>query len=207
MSDQDNYDDVKAEFETFSAYYDDYVLGKKTVQNSGLEYLAIDQLKQMMGQINIEDSTPHILDVATGTALLAQELKNQFPSSVITGTDLSEAMLKKAAQKQILDHSLCSDATQALPFRSHSFNMVASCGYFEFIPGKLKQSVDDLLRVVKPDGHIALAQIKTEELDLQDYLGSKGDVLAYKEATGYAHIQGDVKTETPYDYIIFKAPS
>lgn len=100
-------------------------------------------------------SSPHVLDVATGTGRMALSLLRQLTfNGRIVGLDASPAMLAIARDKvrrytgrvQLIRQ----DATR-LPFTSESFDAVACVEALEFMP-EPKQTLAEMVRVLRPGG-------------------------------------------------------
>lgn len=97
-----------------------------------------------------------VLDVASGTGILARELAAQVgPSGSVAGLDLMPGMLEVA--KQIAPSIEWKQGTaEALPFPDQSFDAVVSQFGLMFFPDRTK-SLREMLRVLTPGGHLAVA--------------------------------------------------
>lgn len=106
----------------------------------------------------------HILDVATGTADLAIAALALNPTKV-TGVDISELMLsvgRTKIAKQNLDPriELLRADSEALPFESNTFDAVTvAFGVRNF--ENLQKGLDEMYRVLKPGGRIAVLEFST----------------------------------------------
>ena len=107
----------------------------------------------------------NILDLATGTADLAILLAKRNPKSQITGLDLSEKMLQIGKQKikaKQLEQQITLNQGDAcnLPFADNSFDAITvAFGVRNF--HDLKKGLNEMQRVVKYGGHIAILEFST----------------------------------------------
>jgi demethylmenaquinone methyltransferase/2-methoxy-6-polyprenyl-1,4-benzoquinol methylase len=93
-----------------------------------------------------------VLDVATGTGLVADELRRR--GSTVTGLDLSGAMLQVARRRFGGRVALVQGTAEALPFPDASFDHLTFTYLLRYVddpPATLRE----LARVVKPGGTIA----------------------------------------------------
>lgn len=107
-----------------------------------------------------------ILDVATGTADLAIAALTLNPTKV-TGVDISELMLsvgREKITKRNLDPriELRRGDSEALPFESNTFDAVTvAFGVRNF--ENLQKGLDEMYRVLKPGGKIAILEFSTPQ--------------------------------------------
>ncbi len=94
------------------------------------------------------DHTAHVLDVATGTGLIARLIARTHGCRV-TGVDLTEAMLRGA-------HGVVRAAgdANALPFPDTSFDALTFSYLFRYVTDP-PSTLAELVRVVKPGGTLA----------------------------------------------------
>ena len=105
-------------------------------------------------RLNRHDS---VLDVCTGTGLVATDIANSIWCSVV-GLDLSDSMIKQAANnlrstERIPPVSLVQGKAEGLPFSDNSFDALV----FTFLLRYVESPQDTLLelaRVVRPGGQI-----------------------------------------------------
>jgi len=110
--------------------------------------------------LNGAGSSPHVLDVATGTGDLAIELAKQAgPASTVIGCDFSEAMLSKAREKSELLSFETANALQ-LPYEDNEFNC-ATVGFGARNFDDLSRGISEMARVVKPGGRVVILEITT----------------------------------------------
>jgi demethylmenaquinone methyltransferase/2-methoxy-6-polyprenyl-1,4-benzoquinol methylase len=103
------------------------------------------------------------LDLATGTADLALELRHLHPSRVIVGADFSEGMLRVARDKLARVESgrrirlVAADALQ-LPFEDGAFACVTSAFLLRNL-AHLAQGLREMKRVTRPGGRVVALEI------------------------------------------------
>ncbi|MEU4212558.1 ubiquinone/menaquinone biosynthesis methyltransferase [Streptomyces sp. NPDC026206] len=99
-----------------------------------------------------------LLDLATGTGVIALEAARKYPAATVTGVDFSEEMLSRAMAKPGADAVRWRHADAAcLPFEKESFDGITE--------GYLLRNVEDLdgvlreqYRVLKPGGRIVILE-------------------------------------------------
>jgi len=94
----------------------------------------------------------HVLDVATGTGLVAAELMRR--GFRVTGLDQSPGMLAVARRRFGDRVELAEGSAEALPFPDHSFDHLTFTYLFRYVddPGR---TLAELARVVRPGGIVA----------------------------------------------------
>jgi demethylmenaquinone methyltransferase / 2-methoxy-6-polyprenyl-1,4-benzoquinol methylase len=104
-------------------------------------------------------SNQHVLDVATGTGLVTQELVRRYGCEVV-GLDQSPQMLAGARARLDADHglaervSLVRGEAEHLPFADQQFDHLTFTYLLRYVEDPLATMVE-LARVVKPGGRIA----------------------------------------------------
>jgi demethylmenaquinone methyltransferase / 2-methoxy-6-polyprenyl-1,4-benzoquinol methylase len=88
----------------------------------------------------------HVLDVATGTGLIARLLRSRGFN--VTGVDLTEAMLRRASGQRV-----AGDAN-ALPFPDVTFDALTFSYLFRYVDDP-PATLSELVRVIRPGGIIA----------------------------------------------------
>jgi demethylmenaquinone methyltransferase/2-methoxy-6-polyprenyl-1,4-benzoquinol methylase len=122
-----------------------------------------------------------VLDVGTGTGLVAREAAHAFGRSCrIVGIDPSSKMLREGRQCQAM--SVVQGVGERLPFASQSFELVVM-GYALRHVSDLDQAFSEYSRVLKPGGRVLLLEITRPESRLgrafaRSYLGSVVPLVA-----------------------------
>jgi demethylmenaquinone methyltransferase/2-methoxy-6-polyprenyl-1,4-benzoquinol methylase len=102
-----------------------------------------------------------LLDVATGTGLLAREAVNLLGGAGgVVGVDPSAGMLSEA--QRVLTSPLACGWAEALPFRGDVFDML-SLGYALGHIASLEATSREFLRVLRPGGRLVLLEISRPE--------------------------------------------
>ncbi|MGW1282174.1 ubiquinone/menaquinone biosynthesis methyltransferase [Streptomyces sp. NPDC002586] len=99
-----------------------------------------------------------LLDLATGTGVIALEAARRYPTATVTGVDFSEEMLRRAKAKPEADAVRWQQADAAsLPFENESFDGITE-GYLlrnvENVDGVLREQH----RVLKPGGRLVILE-------------------------------------------------
>ncbi|MDA0798565.1 MAG: ubiquinone/menaquinone biosynthesis methyltransferase [Chloroflexi bacterium] len=98
----------------------------------------------------------HALDVATGTGLVARELLDR--ADRVTGVDLSLEMLRSGEETNAGRVSMLAGDALSLPFKDASFDC-ATIGYDVRNTADPQRSLDELFRVLRPGGRVAVLDI------------------------------------------------
>jgi demethylmenaquinone methyltransferase / 2-methoxy-6-polyprenyl-1,4-benzoquinol methylase len=100
----------------------------------------------------IPERAPLVLDVATGTGLVARELRGGRGAERVIGLDQSEPMLRAGAADEatavVLGHA------ESLPFPDETFDALTVTYLFRYIDDPC-ETLRELARVVKPGGVVA----------------------------------------------------
>ena len=120
-----------------------------------------------------------MLDLGCGTGHWTKYFsENGFK---LTGTDISDAMLKHAKQKELKAEILKANS-ENLPFENESFDVVASITMMEFVNDQDKV-LAEIYRVLKPNGYLLLGGLNgISELGKS----SKNDPV-FKNANFFTH--------------------
>ena len=134
-----------------------------------------------------------VLDVACGTgALTLAAAEIAGPSGSVVGLDVNPEMLAVARRKPLQIEWLEGSA-EALPLLSNSFDAVVSQFGFMFFEDKPK-ALGEMMRVLKPDGRLALEFVSRQAPDLWgrngvarvELSGPDGGSIAVEESTAAA---------------------
>nr|WP_321358771.1 class I SAM-dependent methyltransferase [uncultured Draconibacterium sp.] len=96
--------------------------------------------------------TGKMLELGCGTGHWTELFVNK--GFDVIATDISDAMLRLAIEKNLSAEVLKADAG-ALPFKNESFDVVASVTMMEFVDCK-ETVLNEIYRVLKPGGHLLL---------------------------------------------------
>jgi demethylmenaquinone methyltransferase / 2-methoxy-6-polyprenyl-1,4-benzoquinol methylase len=94
-----------------------------------------------------------VLDVATGTGLVAGDLTEKFDARVV-GLDQSAEMLRRASARGIPEFSLVRGDGQRLPFADGAFDAVIHTYLLRYVDDPAATLVE-LARVLRPGGRMA----------------------------------------------------
>ena len=97
-----------------------------------------------------------ILDAGAGTGLVGQCLYHEGYRNLVA-IDLSEGMLEKARDKKVYRELYQMVLGESLAFLDDSFEAVVCVGVFTFGHAPAS-SLDELVRITKPKGHIIFSQ-------------------------------------------------
>jgi demethylmenaquinone methyltransferase / 2-methoxy-6-polyprenyl-1,4-benzoquinol methylase len=100
----------------------------------------------------ISERSPLVLDVATGTGLVAEELRRAQRAERVIGLDRSEPMLRSGARVETAE--LVLGRAESLPFADATFDALTVTYLFRYVddPG---ETLGELARVVRPGGVVA----------------------------------------------------
>ncbi|MCW8855096.1 MAG: methyltransferase domain-containing protein [Gammaproteobacteria bacterium] len=102
----------------------------------------------------------HLLDVCTGTGMVALKAARQLSQGKVTGIDLSSGMLSQAAtkaqQQGLTNVDFVNMDLDELQFDGQLFDL-ASCSFDLFFIDDMNQAMSNIARVVKPGGKIAIS--------------------------------------------------
>jgi phosphatidylethanolamine/phosphatidyl-N-methylethanolamine N-methyltransferase len=143
---------------------------------------------------------PRILDVGVGTGL---ELPYFDPRAEVTAVDLSEAMLRKAQARvrrkaiSAVKGILVMDATR-LAFADDMFDAVLAPYVITVVPAP-EQTLDELIRVVKPGGEIVLVNHIGAESGLmarfESWLARQTHAIGWRPEFPWARIGHWIETQ------------
>ncbi|KAI1315572.1 hypothetical protein EDD11_000647 [Mortierella claussenii] len=112
------------------------------------------------GNYNVKidpEANVKILDVATGTGVWALEMAHEFPKADVYGVDISAIF--PAEIKPINCHFQLCNILDGLPFPDNYFDFIYQrLLVYALTPAQRKQVNAELLRVLKPEGHLQLVE-------------------------------------------------
>ena len=93
-----------------------------------------------------------VLDLATGSGVLAATLARACPGATIIGADFCQPLLRRAAESGRLQRLVCADALR-LPFADGAFDaLTIAFGLRNMI--SWSDALQEMRRVLKPGGHL-----------------------------------------------------
>ncbi|HEX5465279.1 MAG TPA: class I SAM-dependent methyltransferase [Candidatus Limnocylindrales bacterium] len=100
--------------------------------------------------------TDRVLDVATGTGLVAQALRVRYGCTVV-GLDQSPDMLRLARARQGVFASIVEGRAEALPFPDAAFDHLTFTYLLRYVDDPAA-TMREMARVVKPGGRVAMVE-------------------------------------------------
>jgi ubiquinone/menaquinone biosynthesis C-methylase UbiE len=139
-------------FGRISAAYD---AGRRGFPRAAVAFV----VRQLAGE------NPLVLDLACGTGIASRQLAdNGFE---VIGCDIDPLMLRYATGRGGARIRYVIGRAEAIPFKDASFDAVATfCGYHWFDPAG---AVPEMTRVLRPDGRIAIVNIKGGDTLYEDF--------------------------------------
>jgi demethylmenaquinone methyltransferase/2-methoxy-6-polyprenyl-1,4-benzoquinol methylase len=92
-----------------------------------------------------------VLDVATGTGLVAREILRRAPSARVVGLDQSAAMIREAAARRVPGFAPVRGDAQRLPFPDETFDVVTFTYLLRYVDDPAA-TLRELARVLRPGG-------------------------------------------------------
>jgi ubiquinone/menaquinone biosynthesis C-methylase UbiE len=124
-----------------------------------------------------------LLDVCTGTGVVASEAARINPNAQVTGIDLSQGMLaqaqSKADQQNLNNISFMQMDLDQLDFPDHHFDS-ATCSFGLFFLDDMQQGLRNIAAKVKPKGKLAISTFSEGSFEPMSIL-----FLERYEAFGY----------------------
>ena len=97
-----------------------------------------------------------VLDVATGTGMVAQALRDRFGCRVV-GLDQSADMLRVARRREDVFETIVEGRAESLPFTDAAFDHLTFTYLLRYVDDPAA-TMRELARVVKPGGHVAMVE-------------------------------------------------
>lgn len=151
--------------------------------------------KRMVEHLNLPLQTQlSVLDVCTGTGVVALALASTNPESSITGIDLSSGMLAqaqlKADQHELSNISFLQMDLDHLTFPKMHFDH-ATCSFGLFFLDDMQQGLANIAKTVAVDGKIAISTFKESAfepmsilfLERYEAMGFEVPPLSWKQMT------------------------
>jgi demethylmenaquinone methyltransferase/2-methoxy-6-polyprenyl-1,4-benzoquinol methylase len=100
--------------------------------------------------------TDRVLDVATGTGLVAQALRDRFGCAIV-GLDQSADMLRIARTRDGVFETILEGRAERLPFTNAAFDHLTFTYLLRYVDDPAA-TMKELSRVVKPGGRVAMVE-------------------------------------------------
>lgn len=120
--------------------------------NRSSNWVADQDLIQLMFQLSGAGPESEVLDIATGTGLIAREFYGK--TKKVTGLDISPEMAKHA--EGCMDE-IVFGPVEAMPFPDNSFDVVVCRQGLQF--AELDRAIPEIYRVLKPGGTTVLCHL------------------------------------------------
>ncbi|MGA2673566.1 MAG: methyltransferase domain-containing protein [Terracidiphilus sp.] len=149
-------------YETIGGFYDD--TQRVVAAFRGLEIASYFRVYMDLLQVKSGDS---VLETSVGTGL---NFKYLPPGVKLSGLDLSPEMLANCQanmRRWKMDADLYLGNAESLPFADASFDVVFTCGGFNFFSDRAK-AIREMIRVARPGGHLMIED-ETEEYAKSTY--------------------------------------
>lgn len=134
-----------------ASLYDQVAPHYETFRQLWIELAGQQAEQAMLGDLaEILVGSPTVLDAGCGTGAMTREVLAFCPDARVTLVDASEGMLAQAGD--LGERRLQADLAE-LPFADESFDVVVCAWVIETVADP-KAVVTELLRVLKPEGHL-----------------------------------------------------
>lgn len=121
----------------------------------------------LLQRLKLEDDL-HLLDVCTGTGMVALAAAEQLPRGKVTGIDLSKGMLQqaqeKAAQRGLKNTEFLQMDLDHLDLAANSFD-VATSSFGLFFLEDMQHALSNIVATVKPGGRVAISSFTGNAFD------------------------------------------
>jgi predicted TPR repeat methyltransferase len=137
-------DELRERYDVWAADYDDDL---ESMSWTAPQACAVACLRHA-------DANAVVLDAGCGTGLVGATLRTGGAVRVV-GFDLSEGMLRRAADRHVYDELVQGSLLEPLPFPAGSFDAVTSVGVFTF--GHVgPEGLGHMVDVIRPSGHLVM---------------------------------------------------
>jgi ubiquinone/menaquinone biosynthesis C-methylase UbiE len=161
-----------SEISNKEAFWERYFLVYDTLNLSPLYTELIERHAEILQPASGED----ILDAGAGTGNVTRLLA--VPGARVTGIDFCAPALVQCRKKVPTAEFRQADMTQALPFETGSFDKVACSVTLHFLdPERQAFALKELLRVLRPGGHLALSVFHDGFNALRIYWGTLRELV------------------------------
>ena len=124
--------------------------------NRSSNWVADQELIRLMFDLSGAGPESEVLDIATGTGLIAREFHGKVKR--VTGLDISPEM---AAQAEGCVDELVFAPVEQMPFPDNSFDVVVCRQGLQF--AELDRAIPEIYRVLKPGGSLAVVEFEKVE--------------------------------------------
>lgn len=152
---------IKELFDQYAGHFDQHLQQVLQYQVPRLLAEAIDR-HRLRGELNTVDT----LDAGCGTGLCAPYLRSD--SHRLTGVDLSEKMLEKAAQTALYDELVCAELSEFLLSRPNCFDLIAAADVLVYI-GDLQAVFEGARLALRSGGLLAFSVEQGTAQELADF--------------------------------------
>lgn len=137
------------------------------------KYTAAHEVAGAVKKIRTGDDVTNILDLATGTGAVVEQLRSNFKNAAALGLDISEAMMEKSRFSGIrLNTALCDIERMQWPVADKSVDVITCAGALSMI-FNLDHVLEETHRTLKDGGHAVMSfHISTFQ--------NKGNLNAYQ---------------------------
>jgi predicted TPR repeat methyltransferase len=135
-------------FDAHADSYDDYTSKGAWTPN---QYLAVVLQKLVADKVEVRTA----LDLGTGTGQTLEVVHTAYPQAQLWASDLSPAMLERAARKVPSAQFEVADISSYVAGLTGSFDLVTAIGCLELVHD-LESVLPKLMQHLNPGGHLAL---------------------------------------------------
>lgn len=98
-----------------------------------------------------------VLDVACGSGVLCQKIKERFPTSLVTGVDFSQYTIGRIqwVDRDSGNEYICLDVQTSLPSLSRTFDVVIMAEIIEHLDDP-NRTIADAVNLLNPGGHLII---------------------------------------------------